>query len=68
MDDFVKVVLGGVAFLAVMLFVAVKGDEVGCVERWKDSGLKHDWSIHGGCRVEDKNGRLVPEKVIHDIR
>jgi hypothetical protein len=68
MKDMLIILLGGVVFFAAILWGAFAVDEAGCAVRWKDSGRKSDWSIKGGCRVEDKNGRLVPEKVIRDVQ
>ena len=68
MKDITIILLGAVVLFAVILWGALAVDETGCAARWKDSGRKSDWSIKGGCRVEDKNGRLVPEKVIRDVQ
>ena len=39
-----------------------------CGARWSDSGRKYEWSFLAGCRVEDGNGRLIPEANIRDIK
>ncbi len=62
------ILLVAVVLFAAIIWSALTADEVSCAARWKDSGRKSDWSIRGGCRVEDKNGRLVPEKVIRDVQ
>lgn len=66
MNDFIKIGLGCVLLFVAIMWGAFEADEAGCAARWKDSGRKSDWSVRGGCRVEDKNGRLVPEKVIRE--
>ena len=62
------ILLGAAVLFAAILWGALALNEAGCAARWKDSGRKSDWSIRGDCRVEDKNGRLVPEKVIRDVQ
>ena len=39
-----------------------------CSAKWRDSGRKYEWSILAGCRVEDGNGKLIPEANIRDIQ
>lgn len=41
---------------------------VGCESRWKDSGREHEWSLFAGCRVADRDGRLIPEKNMRDVQ
>lgn len=31
-----------------------------CDASCENIGMKHYWSVYGGCRVEDKPGRLIP--------
>ena len=68
MNDFAKVFLSIVVLLVLLVASALRMDSVSCAARWEDSGRKHDWSIYGGCRVSDKDGRMVPEKIIRDIQ
>ena len=68
MSDGMKVIVIMAAIVAPILLLSVVLDYVGCGSRWVDSGRKHDWSLMGGCRVEDKQGRLIPEKNVRDMQ
>lgn len=54
-----------IAVLFVLSFIV---SSIECKSKWADSGRKHEWSVFAGCRVEDSNGKLIPEKNIRDIQ
>lgn len=54
--------------IAGLLALCMWLDYMGCGSRWEDSGRRYVWSAFGGCRVEDKQGRLIPEKNIRDMQ
>ena len=71
----IRYIGGGVSFIAALFIIlfflfglAAIADKFGCEAKWADSGRKHDWSFLAGCRVEDSQGRLIPEKNIRDIQ
>mgnify|MGYP007071620223 CR=1 FL=1 len=55
-----------VVFSLFMLGVIWLAD-VGCEARWKDSGMKSNYSLTGGCRVQRTDGTWVPESAIRDL-
>ena len=59
------VVIVGV-FCLMMLGVIWVAD-AGCEARWKNSGMKSDFTLSGGCRVQRTDGTWVPASTIRDL-
>ncbi len=55
-----------VVFSLFMLGVIWLAD-AGCEARWKDSGMKSDFTLFGGCRVQRADGTWVPASAIRDL-
>ena len=55
-----------VVFSLFMLGVIWLAD-AGCEARWKDSGMKSDFTLFGGCRVQHADGTWVPASAIRDL-
>ena len=55
------------AIMAILTAGAAWLSKVGCESRWQDSGRAHSWGLMAGCRVADRDGRLIPEKNVRDI-
>ena len=65
-----EVLIGGVATVVVfclMMAGAIWLADVGCEARWKDSGMKSNYSLAGGCRVQRTDGTWVPATAIRDL-
>ena len=59
------VVIVGV-FCLMMLGVIWVAD-AGCEARWKNSGMKSDFTLFGECRVQRADGTWVPASAIRDL-
>lgn len=68
MSDNVQVFLIALAIAGACIGAGLLLDNAACGARWQDSGRQHDWSVMGGCRVANKNGRLIPASNIRDIQ
>jgi len=68
MNEIAKILLASFAVVVFLVWAAMMGSKAGCAARWEDSGRRYDWSALAECRVEDKNGKLVPEKTIRDVQ
>ncbi len=55
-----------VVFILMMLGVIWVAD-AGCEARWKNSGMKSDFTLFGGCRVQRTDGTWVPASAIRDL-
>jgi len=65
-----EVVIGFVAVVAVsslMMLGASWLADMGCEARWRDSGMKSNYSLTGGCRVQRTDGTWVPASTIRDL-
>jgi hypothetical protein len=65
-----EVVIGFVAVVAVsslMMLGASWLADMGCEARWRDSGIKSNYSLTGGCRVQRTDGTWVPASTIRDL-
>lgn len=51
-----------VAMIFFLLFVSYAKDSYSCSDRWKPK--KTEYLLFGGCRVQNDNGTMVPEKNI----
>ena len=64
---------GVIGFVAVvgavclMLLGAIWLADVGCEARWRDSGMKSDYTLLSGCRVQRTDGTWVPSSAIRDL-
>jgi Flp pilus assembly pilin Flp len=38
-----------------------------CRAQWEGSGLKSEWSLIGGCKVQRKDGTWMPSKAIREV-
>ena len=71
MSDSVKLFLIIAAIAAIVVFcvgLAALLDRAGCEARWEDSGRRHEWGFMSGCRVADKEGRLIPAANVRDMQ
>ena len=55
-----------VVFSLFMLGVIWLAD-AGCEARWKNSGMKSDFTLFGECRVQRADGTWVPASAIRDL-
>lgn len=68
MSDATKFFGGIAVFIVFMMWLAAALDRAACEARWSDSGRRYEWGVMSGCRVEDKDGRLIPADVIREVR
>lgn len=68
MNDMAKVLAACGLIVVFVVAGSLLLDRAGCAARWEDSGRRYDWSAMASCRVEDKNGRLMPEKTIRNVQ
>ena len=61
-------IVGLIIAIGVLSAIGYAVSALECSAKWKDSGRKYEWSIFAGCRVEDGNGKLIPEANIRDIQ
>ena len=59
------VVIVGVFCLMMLGVIWVADAE--CEARWKNSGMKSDFTLFGGCRVQRTDGTWVPASAIRDL-
>lgn len=57
--------IGAIGFLALLIGGAIWAERIdkrdSCAQRWAKSGLHSEWSPSGGCRVQTRDGRWIPE-------
>ena len=68
MSDSLKILLICAVIVVVSVSLGAVLDGASCNAKWADSGRKHDWSLLGGCRVADKEGRLIPANNVRDMQ
>ena len=65
-----EVLIGGVAIVVVfclMMLGVIWVADAGCEARWKNSGMKADYSLLGWCRVQRTDGTWVPASATRDL-
>ena len=63
-----NLIVGSIFAIVLLLGLGYAASALECGARWSDSGRKYEWSFLAGCRVEDGNGKLIPEANIRDIQ
>lgn len=57
-------VAAGVIVALVLYFIGLAG----CHARWADSGMRVRYSFMAGCRVQQADGRWIPEDRVRELR
>ena len=52
---------------AVLMAVILWIQSAQCHSRWEGSGMKTEWKVIGGCKVQRKDGTWVPASAIRDL-
>lgn len=64
---FIYEALAFILIFAIVLSVNFIGGYIGCKNRWAESGYKSQYQIFGGCMIQTKEGRWLPEKALRDV-
>lgn len=65
-----EVLIKGVTIVVVFCLImtgAIWLADAGCEARWKNRGMKSDFTLFGGCRVQRTDGTWVPASAIRDL-
>jgi hypothetical protein len=53
--------------MALMVAAGLWLSSAQCHSRWEGSGMKTEWKVIGGCKVQRKDGTWVPASAVRDL-
>jgi hypothetical protein len=71
MDDDTKIAVASLAFgallIGLMVAISLWMASIKCHAQWEGSGMKTEWRLIGGCKVQRKDGTWVPASAVRDL-
>lgn len=60
--DFFWVALCTIVMVLAAIILTLWYSDAMCNSKWAGSGMKSDWGLMSGCRIEVKPGQWIPEE------